>query len=142
VDVDCDVFSPCALGASLNPETIPRLRCSVVAGGANNQLADEDRDGRALSERGILYAPDFVINAGGLINVYNELNGYNRDRALLMARHIYDNVMRIFEVARQQSVPTHLAASHVAEKRIARMKALGSRQWSRFTGSRGASQHA
>ena len=140
VDVECDVFSPCALGASLNPESIPRLRCSIVAGGANNQLADEDRDSRALAERGILYAPDFVINAGGLINVYNELNGYNRDRALLMTRHIYDNVMRIFEVARSQNVPTHLAASHVAEQRISRMNALGSRQWSRFTGSRGAAR--
>jgi leucine dehydrogenase len=138
VDIECDVFSPCALGASLSPETIPRLRCTIVAGGANNQLADEARDGRALAERGIVYAPDFVINAGGLINVYNELNGYNRDRALLMTRHIYDNVMRIFEVARQQNIPTHLAANHVAEERISRMKALGSRQWSRFTGSRGA----
>jgi leucine dehydrogenase len=132
----CDIFSPCALGASINPETIPELQCAIVAGGANNQLADEDRDGRALAERGILYAPDFVINAGGLINVYNELNGYNRERALMMSRHIYDNVTRIFEVAQKQSIPTHLAANHIAEERIQRMKGLGVRQWSRFTAGR------
>lgn len=141
VDAECDIFSPCALGASINPQTIPRLKCGIVAGGANNQLDDEERDGRALSERGILYAPDFVINAGGLINVYNELNGYNRERALRMARHVYDNVWRIFEVADEQNVPTHLAANHVAEERIQRMKGLGSRQWSRFTGGRGVHIH-
>lgn len=137
VGIECDIFSPCALGASLNSEAIPRLRCAIVAGGANNQLADEERDGRALAERGIVYAPDFVINAGGLINVYNELNGYNRDRALRMTRHIHDNVMRIFQVAKEQAVPTHVAAAHIAEERIRRMKGLGSRQWSRFTGGRG-----
>ena len=137
VEIECDVFSPCALGASINPDTIPRLSCSIVAGAANNQLADEDRDGRALAERGILYAPDFVINAGGLINVYNELNGYNRDRAMLTTRQIADNVTRIFEVAEEHSVPSHVAAAKLAEARIARMKKLGSRQWSRFTGGRG-----
>lgn len=137
VDVECDVFSPCALGASINPDTIPRLRCPIVAGGANNQLADEQRDGRALAERDILYAPDYVINAGGLINVYNELNGYNRDRAILMTRQIFDNVTRIFEVAEEQSISTQVAANKIAEKRIERMKKLGSRQWSRMTGGRG-----
>jgi leucine dehydrogenase len=69
-DVECDIFAPCALGAILNDETIPRLRCEIVAGGANNQLAG-DSNGQALLDRGILYAPDFMINAGGLINVYN-----------------------------------------------------------------------
>jgi len=140
VDVECDVFSPCALGASINPETIPRLKCAIVAGGANNQLADEQRDGQALTDRGILYAPDYVINAGGLINVYNELNGYNRERALLMTRHISDNVHRIFEVAKEQSVPTHVAANRLAENRIERMRnGLNVHQWSRFTGGRGMS---
>ncbi len=141
VGIECDVFSPCALGASINPETIPKLRCPIVAGGANNQLADEARDGRALGERGILYVPDYVINAGGLINVYNELNGYNRDRALLTTRHIYDNVLRIFELAQEQSIPTHRAANQLAENRIERMKGLGTRQWSRFTGGRGVHIH-
>ena len=74
-DAECDVFSPCALGAVLNDRTIPRLRCRIVAGSANNQLDDEDDGGALLEEREILYAPDFVINAGGLINVYNELTG-------------------------------------------------------------------
>ncbi len=138
VGVDCDVFSPCALGASINPDTIPKLQCAIVAGGANNQLADEERDGKALTDAGILYAPDYVINAGGLINVYNELNGYNRERALLMTRHIYDNVHRIFEVAEEQSTSTHLAANHLAEARINRMRnGLNVHQWSRFTGGRG-----
>jgi leucine dehydrogenase len=141
VDTECDIFSPCALGASINPETIPRLRCRVVAGGANNQLADEDRDSQALAERDILYAPDYVINAGGLINVYNELNGYNRDRALLMTRHIFDNVTRIFEVAGEQNILPHQAANHVAEERVEKMKGLGVRQWSRFTGSRANGGH-
>jgi leucine dehydrogenase len=141
VGIECDVFSPCALGASINPETIPALSCPIVAGGANNQLADEERDGRALADRGVLYVPDYVINAGGLINVYNELNGYNRDRALLMTRHIYDNVQRIFQLAEEQSIPTHQAANHLAENRIERMKGLGSRQWSRFTGGRGVHIH-
>jgi leucine dehydrogenase len=141
VGVECDIFAPCALGASLNPETIPRLRSAIVAGGANNQLAEEERDGRALAARGILYAPDFVINAGGLINVYNELTGYNRERALLTTRNIYDNVTRIFQVAEEQEIPTHLAATHLAEERIARMQGLGARQWSRFTGGRGVHIH-
>ncbi len=138
IGVECDVFSPCALGATLNPDTIPKLNCATVAGGANNQLADEDRDGKAITERGILYAPDYVINAGGLINVYNELNGYNRERALLMARQIFDNVHRIFEIAEEQSIPTHRAANHLAETRIDRMRnGLNVHQWSRFTGGRG-----
>ncbi len=131
LEVECDVFAPCALGAVLNPETIPRLRCRIVAGAANNQLADEERDGRALYERGILYAPDFVINAGGLINVYNELTGYNRERALRMTRGIYLNLMRVFEIAQRDGVPTHVAAHRVAEERIAKIKALGPQHWAR-----------
>ncbi|MDX1645347.1 MAG: Glu/Leu/Phe/Val dehydrogenase dimerization domain-containing protein [Thermoanaerobaculia bacterium] len=136
-DVDCDVFAPCALGASLNDETIPRLRCKIVAGGANNQLASEDRHGNALSERGILYAPDFVINAGGLINVYNEfVGGYNRERALRMTRGIYLNLSRVFEISRDESIPTHVAADRLAEERIAAVKRLGSRHWGRLIGKR------
>ena len=129
-DVDCDVFAPCALGAILNDETIPRLRCSVVAGAANNQLDDIDRHGRELRQRNILYAPDFVINAGGLINVYNELLGnYNRDRAQLMTRSIYLNLMRVFEIAENEGISTAVAADKVAEERIERIRALGTRQW-------------
>jgi leucine dehydrogenase len=130
--VPCDVFSPCALGASLNPDTIPKLACQIVAGGANNQLADEDRDGAALAARGILYAPDYVINAGGLINVYNELLGYNRDRALKMTRKIYDNLLAIFATAEREKISTQEAGDRLAEARIERMSRLGTRQWTRL----------
>lgn len=131
--VDCDIFAPCALGATLNPETIPNLQCGIIAGAANNQLGHMQRDGEALHERGILYAPDFVINAGGLINVYNELSGdYNQDRALRMTRGIYLNLMRVFEISKQESVPTNVAADQMAEERIAKIDRLGARHWGRF----------
>lgn len=135
-EAECDVFAPCALGAVLNPETIPRLKAPIVAGGANNQLADERRDGSALEQRGILYAPDFVINAGGLINVYNELTGYNQDRALRMTRGIYLNMMRVFEIAQAQEIPTYVAADRVAAERIHRLRRLQARHWGRMLGSR------
>lgn len=131
LEVECDVLAPCALGAVLNARTIPRLRCKVVAGAANNQLENEERDGQALHDRGILYAPDFVGNAGGLINVYNELQGYNRDTAMRMARGIHTGMTRLFEIARAQSIPTYRAAERLAEERIARARGLGSRHWSR-----------
>ncbi len=128
---DCDILSPCALGAVLDDNTIPRLRCKVVAGAANNQLADEDRHGTALHERGILYAPDFVVNAGGLINVYSELTGYNRETAMRMALGLYQNTTRIFELSRAQGIPPSAAAHRVAEDRIASMKIMRSRFWAR-----------
>jgi leucine dehydrogenase len=133
-DVECDIFAPCALGAILNDQTIPRLRCDIVAGGANNQLADSNRHGIALEERGILYAPDFVINAGGLINVYNEItgSGYNRERAMRMTRGIYLNMMRVFEIAKAEKIPTYVAADRVAEERIANVKKLGATYWGRL----------
>jgi leucine dehydrogenase len=132
-DVDCDVFAPCALGAVLNDDTIPRLKCRIIAGAANNQLHDGDRHGRELNERGILYAPDFVINAGGLINVYNELTGnYNQERALRMTRGIYLNLMRVFEIAKRDGVSTAVAGDRVAEERISKIKAIGVRHWGRM----------
>ncbi len=133
LEVDCDIVAPCAMGAILNDETIPNLRCEVIAGAANNQLADEDRHGQELHDRGILYAPDFVINAGGLINVYNELTGeYNQDRALRMTRTIYLNLTRVFEIAKRDGLPTAEAAERVAEERIENIKGLGARQWGRM----------
>lgn len=136
-EVECDVYAPCALGASLNDKTIPALRCKIVAGGANNQLADAERHGTELYERGILYAPDFVINAGGLINVYNEfVGGYNRERALRMTRGIYLNLTRVFEISKAEGVPTHMAADRLAEERIGAVKKLGSRHWGRLLGKR------
>jgi leucine dehydrogenase len=117
-DAPCDVFAPCALGGVLNAETIPRLKCRIIAGTANNQLADESVDGPRLSERDILYAPDFVVNAGGLINVANELEGYNQQRALAQAEGIYDTLKAVFAKARANRVPTHLAANDLAMERI------------------------
>jgi leucine dehydrogenase len=116
-DVEADVFAPCALGAVVNDATIPRLRVRVVAGAANNQLA-EDRHGDELARRGILYAPDFVINAGGLINVYLELQGYDPEVARSKARGIYDTLLAIFERAEADAIPTHRAAERLAEARI------------------------
>ena len=131
--VPCDVVAPCALGASLNDETIPRLRAKIVAGAANNQLADEERHGRALADRGILYAPDFVLNAGGLISVYNELmTSYNRERAMRMTRGIYLNMMRVFQIARDEGIPTAAAADRVAEERIRRVSGLRAQHWGRL----------
>lgn len=133
LEVDCDILAPCALGATLSEESIPQLRCAIVAGAANNQLEEEKRDGIALHERKILYAPDFVINAGGLINVYNELTGnYSQERALRMTRGIYLNLMRVFEISKTDGIPTYVAADRMAEERIATIKSLGARHWGRF----------
>jgi len=132
-DAKVDIFAPCALGAVLNDSSIPKLRCDIVAGAANNQLADDQRDGALLDQRGILYAPDFVINAGGLINVYNELlGGYNRERALRMTRGIYLNLTRVFETSKKEGISTALAADHVAEERIATVRKLGAKHWGRL----------
>lgn len=119
-DVSCDIFAPCALGAILNDETIPRLRCKVVCGGANNQLAEE-RHGVQLTERGILYAPDYVVNAGGLINVYVEMEGYVRERALRMAENIYNTTASVYRIAKEQKLPTYVAADRLAEERVQRI---------------------
>src|SRR5690606_5601035 len=97
-DLNVDVFSPCALGAVLNTETINRLKCQVIAGAANNQLAEEKEHGQMLIDKGIYYAPDFLINAGGLINVYSEYIGYNRERAIAATEKIYDTTLEIYKV--------------------------------------------
>jgi len=117
-NIDIDIYSPCALGATLNDENIPNLKCAIVAGAANNQLADETVHGPALMERGILYAPDFLINAGGLINVYTELNGYNRAIAMAHTDAIYDVTRSIIKTAKDENIPTYAAANKMAEKRI------------------------
>jgi leucine dehydrogenase len=118
-DVDVDIYAPCALGATVNNDTLGRLKCSIIAGSANNQLADEKVQGEALVKHGIIYAPDFVINSGGLINVYAELGGsYNKQRAMQHADKIYDITKEIFRIAKQENIPTYLAANKVAEKRI------------------------
>lgn len=122
-DVDADVFSPSALGAVISEETIPRLRCQIIAGAANNQLADEGC-GDEIDRRGILYAPDYAANAGGLMNVSIELEGYSQERAIRMTRTIYYNVGRIFEIAERDRIPTWKAADRMAEERIAAVSRL------------------
>jgi leucine dehydrogenase len=115
--VQADIFSPCALGGILNDATLPRLRVEIVAGAANNQLLEE-RHGDALEKRGILYAPDYVANAGGVINVYSELAGWTSQRALRKADEIYETTLGVFEIARETGVPTYVAADRLAERRL------------------------
>ncbi|WP_147802857.1 Leu/Phe/Val dehydrogenase [Alkalicoccus halolimnae] len=120
-DVECDIYSPCALGATINDDTISRLKANVIAGAANNQLL-ENRHGDLLQEKGIVYAPDYVINSGGVINVADELLGYNRDRAMKKVETIYDSIERIFEISERDNIPTYVAANRLAEERIETMR--------------------
>ncbi|MDH3464261.1 MAG: leucine dehydrogenase [Acidimicrobiia bacterium] len=115
--VDCDFYSPCALGAGLNDTTIPQLNCQAIVGSANNQLATEE-DADRLAERGIVYGPDFVVNSGGLINVWDELAGYSKIRALHRVDSIYDATMKILETAKRDNITPNEAAKRVAEERI------------------------
>jgi glutamate dehydrogenase/leucine dehydrogenase len=116
-DVEADIFAPCSLGGALNEQTIPRLKCDVVVGSANNQLA-EPEDAERLHARDILYGPDFVVNAGGLINVSEELAGYTVDKAAAHIDRIFDNVLRILEASRERGVTPHVAAVDLAQERI------------------------
>jgi len=118
-DLDIDIYAPCALGATVNTDSLNRLKCSIICGAANNQLADENLHGEMAIKKGILYAPDFVINAGGLINVYSELSGYNRERAMSQAENIYHTTLQIFKIAKSENIPTYTVANRLAEKRIA-----------------------
>lgn len=125
--VEAQVFAPCALGAIINDDTIAQFRFDIVAGAANNQLAQE-RHGDMLHRRGILYAPDYVINAGGLINVYGELNDWSAEQARRKAGEIFDTLAAIFELAKEQGIPTYEAADRVAERRVEQVAAL-QRNW-------------
>ena len=126
-NAEMDIYAPCALGATLNDETIPQLRCAIIAGAANNQLAHEKMHGEMLVDRGILYAPDFLINAGGLINCYSELDGYDRIRAMAFTEKIYDRTLEIFNFADSEGITPHEAAIRVAMKRIEDMAKVKSR---------------
>ena len=117
-DLDMDIYSPCALGATVNPDTLSRLKCGIIAGSANNQLADELRDGQICTDKGIVYAPDFLINAGGLINVYSEIKGFDRDRSINQTREIYNTTLEILKKAELENITTHAAALEIAEQRI------------------------
>jgi leucine dehydrogenase len=123
LSLPCDVFVPCALGAVINDETLPELRCRIVAGSANNVL-QEARHGDALAERGILYAPDYVINAGGLINVADELEGYNERRARGRVMRIENSVRSIIAISKRDGVPTNEAADTLALERIAAISSM------------------
>ncbi len=116
-DVQCDIFAPCALGSVINDDTINRLKCKAVAGCSNNVLA-EDRHGDMLHEKGILYAPDYVINAGGLMNVADELKGYNEERAIETVKTIYNNIAKVYAIAKRDNIPSYKAADRMAEERI------------------------
>lgn len=117
---DVDIFAPCALGAIINDQTIPQLKAKVIAGSANNQL-QESQHGQVLHELGIVYAPDYVINAGGVINVADELYGYNRERAMKRVEGIYDSITKVIEISKRDGIPTYLAANRLAEERIERI---------------------
>jgi leucine dehydrogenase len=116
-DADVDIFAPCAMGSPVNDETIERIKAKIICGAANNQL-DRDELGAELMRRGVLYAPDYVVNAGGLINVSLELEGYSRERALRLTRGIYYNTMKLLRIARAEGIPTNEAADRMARQRI------------------------
>ncbi len=122
-EVEADIFAPCALGAVVNDETIPRLEVDIVAGAANNQLGDDTHDDK-LAERDILYAPDYVINAGGLINVYSELADWGTERSKRKAGEIFSTLLQIFELADAEGVTSAEAADRVARRRLERVARL------------------
>ena len=130
LDQDADILAPCALGGGLNDETIPKLRVELVVGAANNQLL-EDRHGDMLEHRGVTYAPDYVVNAGGVINVYSELAGWDRTRSLRKADEIYQTILGVFEIARADGVTSHVAADRLAERRIQAVRGMV-RTWPPF----------
>jgi leucine dehydrogenase len=116
--LDVDVFAPCAMGAILDSVNINRLKCKVIAGAANNQLANEVIHGAILKEKGILYAPDFLINAGGVINVYSELANLTRAQVMEKTENIYNTSLEIFKFAETNNITPHQAAMSIAQKRI------------------------
>jgi leucine dehydrogenase len=117
-EADADIFAPCALGGIVNDDTIPKFKFKIIAGGANNQLLDEHKHAEILLKKGILYAPDYAINAGGLINVSNEFEGYNQERALKQAETIYQRIQQIISISKERKITTQDAASRLAEDRI------------------------
>jgi len=117
-NADIDIYAPCALGGTLNDETIPQLKCSIVAGAANNQLAKENIHDEMLANRNILYAPDFLINAGGLINVYSELKGFSHEQVMAKASKIFDTTIEIMDKAKKENISTQKAALKIAKDRV------------------------
>ncbi|GAB6137936.1 Leu/Phe/Val dehydrogenase [Halanaerobaculum tunisiense] len=126
--VDCDIFAPSALGAIINDQTLETLKCDVIAGSANNQLEDPEKHGIELEEKGMIYAPDYVINGGGVINVAEEFaaGGYNPNRAESKVEKIYGKIERVFEIADRDNIPTYKAADVMAQERIDKVAKLNS----------------
>ena len=124
LDLEFDVYSPCALGGIINSATIDKMKCAIIAGSANNQLADENLHGQMLLEKGILYAPDYLINAGGMINMYSELSGYSKKRTLQLAENIYEVTRGVLKKSKAENIPTNKAADMIAEKRISDIKKI------------------
>lgn len=118
-DVDMDIYAPCALGATVNDETLAKMNCSIICGAANNQLAKEEIHGQAVIDKGIIYAPDFVVNAGGVINVYSEVKGLSSEWAMSKAEDIYNTTLDILKTSSEKNIPTYKIANEAAEKRIA-----------------------
>ena len=121
-NLDLDIYAPCALGATINDNTIHQLKTKVIAGAANNQLADEVKHGKMLKEKGIAYAPDFLINAGGIINVYGELKGYSKEQSIKKTENIYNTTLEIFKNSDKENITTHQAAFNLAQNRIDKCK--------------------
>lgn len=116
--LDVDIYSPCALGATINDNTIHNFKAKVIAGAANNQLQDEIKHGKLLREKGIAYAPDFLINAGGIINVYAEIVGYGKEEIKRKTENIYNTTLEIFELSEEKNITTHRAAFNIAQARL------------------------
>lgn len=119
---DVDIYAPCAMGATINDATVYKIKAKVIAGAANNQLANEDIHGTILQERGILYAPDFLINAGGIINVYAELEHYGKEEIMRKTENIYNTTLEIIDYATANGITTHHAALTIAQNRIDQRK--------------------
>jgi len=115
---DVDIYAPCALGATINDDTIFKIKAKVIAGAANNQLAEEDKHGKLLQQKGIIYAPDFLINAGGIINVYAELEGYDKKEIMRKTENIYNTTLEILSNAETNGITTNQAAVNIAQSRI------------------------
>lgn len=117
-DIDMDIYAPCALGATVNDETLDRLKCSVIAGAANNQLKEETIHGKAVMDRGIIYAPDFALNAGGVINCYAEVKNLSGEWAMAKAEEIYTTISSIINRSKEEGIPAYQIANKMAEERI------------------------
>ena len=123
-NVEADIFAPCAMGGIINDETIEKIKAKAICGSANNQLLDTEKHGKILKERGIIYAPDFIVNAGGVINIAEELTGYSQEQAKKSVGRIYEQLGAVFELAEKEDIPTAEAAKRFAEERIETIKSV------------------